>query len=103
VLVRGCKFEWETESESPDGCPRCGEWRTVEIGRCYECPLTALDEEMDSSRGRLIGRAFHKLNLMKAGVRYGPDDLTAEEAYVIEMIELEKPVAGLSMEANRGA
>lgn len=69
----------------------------MEIDRCYECPLTALDEEMCSSRGSLIGRAFHKLNLMKAGVRYGPNDLTAEEAYVIEMIELEKPVSGLSL------
>lgn len=69
----------------------CGAWKEVEVGRCYECPLTAMDEEMDTTRGALIGRVFRKKNLMDAKVSYGPDDFSVEEARVLELIELERP------------
>lgn len=93
--VRGCGHRWETDAPEVDQCPRCGEWRTVKIERCYECPLSALEESMDTARGALINRAFRKLNLMKAGIHFTLDDVTVEEARVIEMIEQERPMPKL--------
>lgn len=55
---------------------------------------------MDSARGMLINRVFRKKNLMSARVHYGPDDLTVEEARVLELIETEKPMPKLGGEDN---
>lgn len=87
-----CGHAWAALADPDgDGCPKCGRWKGVEIGRCYECPLTSLEEEMDSTRGALITRVFRKCNLMAAKVAYGPGDFTVEEARVLELIELERP------------
>lgn len=86
-----CGWQWDAEGESPDGCPQCGDWKAVEIDRCYECPLTALDQEMGGETGRLVDRAFRIRNMIDAGVRYSPADLSAQEAAVIRILYLETP------------
>ncbi len=56
------------------------------MDRCYECPLTALEEAMDSGRGQVINRAFRMQNLMDAKIQVGLADITMEEAHVLELI-----------------
>jgi len=46
---------------------------------------------MDGPLGSLVSRVFRLRNLMDAHVHIGLDDLTAEEAQVLELVELEQP------------
>jgi hypothetical protein len=99
-----CGFHWEAKDQ-PDSCPSCGagargdeSWQKIQIERCYECPLSALEDEMEGGRGQLINRVFRIQNLMDAKLQFGLKDLTAEEAHVLGIISLERP-RGLTDEA----
>ena len=92
-----CGSHWETQGQ-PDSCPSCGagargdeSWKRIEVERCYECPLSALEDEMEGGHGQLIDRVFRIQNLMDAKVQFGAGDLTAEEAHVLGIISLERP------------
>ncbi len=93
-----CEFHWDAKGQ-PDSCPSCGagttrndeSWQRLQIERCYGCPLSALEDEMEGARGELINRVFRIQNLMDAKLQFGLKDLTAEEAHVLEIISLERP------------
>jgi hypothetical protein len=46
---------------------------------------------MEGPRGQLINRVFRIQNLMDAKLQFTLKDLTAEEAYVLGIISLERP------------
>lgn len=92
-----CGNHWDARGQ-PDTCPSCNaggrgdeSWKSIQIERCYECPLTALEEAMESGRGQVINRAFRIQNLLDAKVTVGLADLSMEEAHVLEVIALERP------------
>jgi hypothetical protein len=97
-----CGFRWEAPGQ-PDSCPSCGagargdaSWKKIQIERCYACPLSALEDEMEGPRGALINRVFRIQNLMDAKLQFAAKDLTAEEAHVLGIISLERPAGGLT-------
>jgi hypothetical protein len=84
-------------------CPGCNaggrrdeSWKAIQVERCYECPVTALEEAMESGRGQVINRAFRIQNLMDAKVQVGLANITMEEAHVLELIAIERPSQGLT-------
>lgn len=92
-----CGFRWDAIGEPPR-CPRCNaggrndaSWKHLQVDRCYECPLTALEEAMEGPRGQLIRRAMRLQNLMDAKVQISLRDFTVEEARVLELIATERP------------
>lgn len=92
-----CGHHWEIAGQ-PDDCPRChaggrgdASWKKIQIDRCYECPLTAMEEAMEGPRGHLITRAFRLQNLMDAKVHIGLAQISVEEAHVLELISMERP------------
>jgi hypothetical protein len=92
-----CGCHWDAAGQ-PDCCPNCNaggrgdeSWKAIQIERCYECPLTALEEAMEGRHGHLINRAFRLQNLLDAKVQVGLANLTVEEAHALELISMERP------------
>lgn len=54
-----------------------------------DCPKTKYALAMDSPYGAVIHRAIDTLNMIEAGISFGPDDLTGEEARAIVFLKSE--------------
>ena len=54
-----------------------------------DCPKTQYNRAMDSPHGAVIHRSIDILNLLEAGISFGLDDLTGEEARAIVFMKSE--------------
>jgi len=71
----GLRRDEENVCPTPACCPEA----PAKDERCPACPLTRLDDAMQSWPGCLAPRAAELQAMLQAGFTIGPDDVSAEE------------------------
>lgn len=61
----------------PEPCPECGAKRKYTRERCDVCPITKLENAMESSAGRLLGQAADFDRMLQNHFSIGPEDVDA--------------------------
>lgn len=59
-------------------------------GRCDHCPLDKLEQAQNTALGLLLQRAIDTRNALKLGIRFGLDDIPADEYYAMVIFEQEQ-------------
>lgn len=87
VSCKDCGNRWEPEDiRMPGECPSCGSRRYFRE-RCAECPLTKLEDALQSDAGAMLARAAEIRAMSDVGIQITLGDLTVDEARALIIIQ----------------